>query len=110
MICLNDNSHSGRLNQILDFFDYLYKSCNFKLCQIINFFSNSKKPKKEENRLNGAAAQLMFVAQDFVNSNMQYHYFKAKFFKGIQVYPQHLVRVMVDKSGKKAQGVLNILK
>lgn len=74
------------LNQMPDFFDYLNKTCNLELCWLIVFFCSGEKSRKEEDWLNGATAWPIFIRQGFISSSIKHHYFKAKFFKGIQVY------------------------
>lgn len=92
-----------------DFFDYPNKTCNIELCQPIVLFCDSEEPRKIEDCLNRAAAWPMSIGQGFVSGDIKNHYFKAKFFGGIQVYLQCFVKVVVDKSRKMAWGVLNIL-
>lgn len=85
-----------------DFFDHLDKTCNLELCRLIVFFRGSEEPKEEENWLNGAAAQPTSVKQGFIDSDMKNHCSESEFLRGIQVYPQYFVRVIVDKSGRVA--------
>lgn len=83
-----------------DVFDHPNKTCNFKFCWPIILFYSGEEPKNEEDRLNGAFVWPTAVGQGFVDSYMKYYCSKAEFLEGIQVYPQRLVRVVVDKGRK----------
>lgn len=102
MIRLNDDFCTERLNQMPDFFDYPNKTRNFKLCWPIVLLCGDKELREEEDKLNGVFVWPMPVGQGFVGSYIKYHCFKAEIFGCIQVYPQHLVRVVMDKSRRVA--------
>lgn len=64
-MCLNNDMTLGGLNQILNFFDYLYKTCNFQFCWPVIFFGNNKKLKKDENLFYSAVDRLIFLEKTF---------------------------------------------
>lgn len=109
MIYLDNNFYIKKFNQIFDFFNNPNETCNFKFYQPIIFFCRSEKFKEEENRLERTIAWLMLIRQGFVSNYIKYYYSKAKVFRDIQVYLQCLIQIVVDKNGRVAQNILNIL-
>lgn len=110
MIYLDDDLCLREFNQISNFLDHLYKTRNFKFYWPILFLSGGEEPIKEENRLNGATAWPTSVRSDLVSNDMKHYHSKTEFLKGVHVYLQRFVKVVIDKSGKIAQCILNALK
>lgn len=94
---------------MFDFFDHPNKTCDLDFYQQIVFLYDDEESREEEDWLNGTATWLTFVRQGFISSDIKNHYSKTKFLKGIQVYPQCFIGVVIDKGGKVAQGFLNTL-
>lgn len=90
-----------------NFLDNPDKTCNFQLCWPIIPLAGGWEPGKEENWPYGIATRPSSLGKLIIGRDMNYHYSKTKLVGSIKVYPQRLVRIVVDKGEKVAQGLLN---
>lgn len=80
---------------MFDFFNYLNKARNLKLCRSFILFIGGEKPRKRKKWLNQAAARLTALRQILIDGTVKNHHFKSKLFEGVQVNPQGFVKVVM---------------
>lgn len=84
-----------------------HKAGNFKLCRLVVFLCKSEEPEKKEHWLDGIGGRPMSFRDGLAGDSVKDNGSKAKFFEGVQVYPEDFLRVVVHQGGSLAQGFLN---
>lgn len=98
MIGLDNDAGSGELNQMSDFFNHPYKTCNLEFRRPVILLGGGEEPKKKEKWLDRATTRPTALRQIFIGRGMKDNHSKSKLFKGVQVNPQGFVEVVMYKS------------
>ena len=98
MVGLDDDAGSGGLNQMSHFLNHPYKTCNLELRRPVILLGGGKKPRKEEEWFDQAAARPLALSQLLISGGVENNRPEPKFLEGIQVNPQGLVGVVMHES------------